>query len=339
MKLNIKLPIKPKLNDAAPSGGNVAVKSKGKERHRIVSLDKKKARIGWLFVLPFVLGFALIYIPIIFDSINLSFREITYISGGGYDTPWVGFANYQSALFDDTSFVQTLKAGIKELIFEVPAIIFFSLFVAILLNEKMAGRAAFRAIFFIPVVLSTGLIAQIDASNSVNAYMDSGSIDTGSSTNSVSEIISAVDIQNLFSNMMVGSEIATRVVALVNNIFDIVNRSGVQMLIFLAGLQSISPAIYESCTIEGASAWETFWKITFPMISPMILVNAVYTIIDSFTAESNSVMQYIKTVYETGGSGQVVSSAMSWMYFLLVILIVAACAGLISVFVFYQRRD
>ena len=109
------------------------------------------------------------------------------------------------------------------------------------------------------------------------------------------------------------------------------------MLIFLAGLQSISPAIYESCQIDGASTWETFWKITFPMISPMILVNAVYTIIDSFTTESNVTMSFIDAA--KGASSQIVGDAMSWMYFLIVMVILAAIAGLLSAFVFYQRRD
>lgn len=111
------------------------------------------------------------------------------------------------------------------------------------------------------------------------------------------------------------------------------------MLIFLSGLQSISPAIYESCSIDGASAWESFWKITLPMISPMILVNSVYTIIDSFTAQSNGVMSYISGVYNRDITGQVVSSAMSWMYFLMVIVLVAVIALILRLFVFYQRRD
>jgi ABC-type sugar transport system permease subunit len=111
------------------------------------------------------------------------------------------------------------------------------------------------------------------------------------------------------------------------------------MLIYLAGLQSISPAIYESCQIDGATAWETFWKITFPMISPMILVNTVYTVIDSFTSQSNVVMNYISKVYGTGNEGMVRSTAMSWMYFLVVILILLVVGGLVSAYVFYQRRD
>ena len=137
---------------------------------------------------------------------------------------------------------------------------------------------------------------------------------------------------------MIGTEIVEYVVQMVNNIFNIVNRCGVQMLIFLSGLQSISPAIYESCSIDGASGWETFWKITLPMVSPMILVNTVYTIIDAFTSSDNKVMKYISTVYEQA-NGKVLSSAMSWMYFLIVILIIAAVAGILSAFIFYQRRD
>ena len=111
------------------------------------------------------------------------------------------------------------------------------------------------------------------------------------------------------------------------------------MLIFLSGLQSISESIYESCRVDGATAWETFWKITFPMISPMILVNGVYTVIDSFTSESNSVMSYISNVYSTMKNGQVISSAMSWIYFLVVALMLVIVAGVLSKFVFYQRRD
>lgn len=327
------------MNNIIPKKRGKKAKSPLKEMHRIVSLDKKKARAGWIFVLPFILGFLLIYIPVIWQSISFSFSEINYIQGGGYITEFVGLDNYKNALFTDPEFVTTLTSGLEQLILEIPAIIFFSLFVAILLNQKMVGRAAFRAIFFIPVILTTGLIGEIDAGKTLDE-MSSSSIDTGAGASGAAGIVDSMDMQNLFSNMLVGSEITELVTGFVNNIFDIVNRSGVQMLIFLAGLQGISPSVYESCQMEGASAWETFWKITLPMISPMILVNLVYTIIDSFTAPSNTVMQYISRVYTTSGNaGQVISSAMSWMYFIIVILIVAVAALIIGRTVFYQRRD
>ena len=310
-----------------------------KKRRKIVSLDKKKARSGWFFVLPFVLGFLIIYLPVIIDSLKYSFCEIKILQGGGYRLDFVGLKNYQEALFEDPKFVQVLLAGLKELAFDIPAIVIFSLFMAVLLNKKMFGRAAFRAIFFIPVILSTGLIADIDAANILNTYMGSeGGIDDGSGGGGVTEIVSMADFTWLFRNMQVGTELLDYVVGIVNNIYNIINRSGVQMLIFLAGLQSISPAIYESCSIDGATGWETFWKITFPMISPMILVNTIYTVIDSFTAQSNSVMAYIDTVYSTAGKN-VVATAMSWIYFLIVLAIIALVAGVLSAYIFYQKRD
>lgn len=318
----------------------IQVDAPGKKRKRGASLDVKKARAGWFFILPFLLGFVLIYLPIIFDSIKYSFHEIDILIGGGYELKWVGWKNYSDAILVDTSYVTTLVSGLKQLILDIPSIVLFSLFIAIILNQKIAGRAAFRAIFFIPVILTTGLIDEIDAANTLNSYMEeTGGIDDGSGqTSTANEIISMMDVEVLFANMMIGTEILEYVVDLVNNIFNIVNRCGVQMLIFLSGLQSISPAIYESCSIDGASGWETFWKITLPMVSPMILVNTVYTIIDAFTSSDNQVMAYISRVYDQA-DGNVLSSAMSWMYFLIVILIIAAVSGLLSAFVFYQRRD
>ncbi len=318
---------------------NTAVVKKKKKRSS--ALDAKKARAGWLFVLPFVVGFVLIYLPIVFNSIRFSFNEIRILTGGGYELDFVGLQNYSNALFVDTGFTQALISGLQQLIIDIPCIVLFSLFIAIVLNQKIIGRTLFRAIFFIPVILTTGLIGSIDTNNQLLQYMSSTSgIDTGAGgTSATTQILNVMDVEKLFENMAVGQGLVEYVVQVVNDIFDIVNRCGVQMLIFLAGLQSISPAIYESCQIDGASAWETFWKVTLPMISPMILVNTVYTVIDSFTSSSNVVMTYIDSVYSSAANGNVLSSAMSWMYFLIVILIVALVGGIISGFVFYQRRD
>ena len=320
----------------APQKINAAPKKKKKAS----SLDARKSRAGWLFVLPFIIGFVIIYAPIVYDSILYSFTKINIVTGGGFRLTWVGLSNYQEALFVDATFVQTLTAGIQQLIFDIPAIVIFSLFMAVMLNEKMVGRAAFRAIFFIPVILSTGLIDKIDQQNQMLQYMENtSSMDMGDGgAEQSAQIISAMDVQKLFRNMVIGEELLNYVVGLVNDIYDIVNRSGVQMLIFLSALQSISPAIYESCQIDGATTWETFWKITLPMISPMILVNTVYTVIDSFTSADNQVMTYIDQVYDQP-SGNVLSSAMSWMYFIIVMVIIAAVAGVLSAYTFYQRQE
>ena len=312
---------------------------KAPKKRKIASLDRRKARAGWIFVLPFIIGFVLIYLPMVYDSIKLSFMEMNIVPGGGFELEYVGLANYSKALFEDPNYVQTLISGLKQLIFDIPAILIFSLFMAVMLNQKMVGRAAFRAIFFIPVVLSTGIMESIDSQNILSDYMESTSgIDDGSGQSAATEIVTALDVEKLFAGMKIGTELTQYVSSMVNNIFNIVNRSGVQMLIFLAALQSISPAIYESCRIDGATSWETFWKITLPMISPMILVNGVYTVIDAFTTDSNVVMSFVASTY-TATDGQTLSSAMAWMYFLIIILMVALIAAVFSAFVFYQKKD
>ena len=323
-----------------PPGNVPAPGMPAKRRASGASLDSRKARSGWLFLAPFILGLFFIYLPVIIDSIKFSFGDVKTLQGGGFVLKPVGWANYNEALFVDPNFTRELITGIKDLLFDVPAIVIFSLFMAVLLNQKMFGRAVFRAIFFIPVILCTGLIDEIDASNKLSEYMQNttSSIDTGSGTDAVQSIVNATDIQWMFNSMKVGTELTQYVVNIMNNIYDIINRSGVQMLIFLAGLQSVSPAIYESCDIDGASAWETFWKVTIPMVSPMILVNAIYTVIDALTSADNSVMSFISGVYN-GAGGQELSSAMSWMYFIIVLGLIGAVAGILSAFIFYQRRD
>ena len=315
---------------------DVKLSAAPKRRRKIASLDRRKARAGWFFVLPFLIGFVLIYLPMILQSLQISFSQIVFGKEGAYKIVWVGFLNYSNAIQVDPEFTQVLLKGLGSLAIDIPAILIFSLFMAIMLNTKMVGRAVFRSIFFIPVVLSTGIMESISALDVLTDYMESGEgIDDGSGKTQES-LVSTDDLALLFSNMKVGTELVEVVTKMVNNIFDIVNRSGVQMLIFLAALQSISPAIYESCKIDGATSWETFWKITLPMISPMILVNGIYTIIDSFTTESNSVMVYVQKVYS---EYQEMSTAMAWIYFAIVGLIVALIAAVMSGFVFYQRKN
>ena len=299
------------------------------------SLDAKKARAGYLFVLPFILGVVLIYLPILIDSICFSFYEISAVAGSdNLAFNFVGFDYYINSFTENESFTVVLFSSIQQLIFEVPAIIVFSLFIAVVLNQKMLGRAAFRAIFFVPVIIATGIMESINAADIMKGSASSG-IDTGAGSSGGTEIISMLDVQNLFKSMKIGGELVEYVVQLVNNVYNIINYSGVQMLIFLAGLQSISPSIYEACRIDGATGWETFWKVTFPMISPMILVNAVYTIIDSFTRSTNPMIMFLKSF--AGNDSQ--ETAMYWIYFVIVMLIIGVFALIASSFVFYQRRD
>lgn len=304
-------------------------------------LATRKANRGWFFVLPFVIGLVAVYLPIVIDSIFFSFNQIVKgvdpVTLERYETvESVGFYYYSEALFGGTTFVQSLWSGVQELVLNVPAIVIFSLFVAVLLNQKMLGRAAFRAIFFIPVILATGMMETIDAMDILSDSLEGGMEGGLEEDQNYENFFGFFDITVLLSTMKVGGNLVMYVIELVEKVYDIINDSGVQMLIFLAGLQSISPSIYEACQIEGATSWETFWKITIPMISPMILVNMIYTVIDSFTKSSNIVMKHISTVY-TADAHQ--ATAMSWIYFLVVLLIVGVFGLIMRSFVFYQKRD
>ena len=310
---------------------------KKKKRFRLGLLEKK-ALSGWLFVLPFVIGIIFVYAPIVWNSIMISFSDVKFTSNG-MELTWNNFANYTYMFNEDKWFAKTLIDGLKDLVLQIPAIVIFSLFMAIILNQKMTGRAVFRAIFFLPVILSTGIIDSIDSNSAFMAALENsqGGVDNNTGEEA-GGIISALDIESLLGGIKIGTELVTYVVSLVNNIFDIVSRSGVQMLVFLSGLQSISPAIYESCEVEGASAWETFWKITLPMISPMILVNAIYTVIDAFTCADNRVMAYIQKEFY-GKSFFAVSSTASWVYVGVVLVFIILVALIMKTVVFYQRRD
>jgi len=313
-----------------------------KKKKRASSLDRIKARSGWFFIAPFIIGFLVIYLPILIESVYWSFCDFRILSTGGFVTDFVGMDNYGKALFEDSDYVRVLIEGLQGLLFDIPAIVIFSLFMAILLNQKMTGRTIFRAIFFIPVILATGIIGRIDMGNAALTTMqDTGrQIATGSqNTVNTDTVLSALDFEWIFMSMKgISMDLIRYVIGIAENIYTIINRSGVQMLIFLGGLQSISPSIYESAYMEGASAWEAFWKITFPMISPMIFVNAVYTVIDSFTSPSNMVMIFINGVYNEP-NGRTLSSAMAWIYFTIVIAALALVGLIVSSFVFYQRRE
>ena len=310
-----------------------------RRKHRL-SLSTKKALSGWIFVLPFVIGILFFYAPIIIQSIQYTFSEVE-VGQGQLDLEFIGFENYHTVFNPppDTgkNFPVTLIDGMQDLILQIPAIVIFSLFMAIILNQKMPGRTLFRAIFFLPVILSTGVIDTIDSGSAMLESLEntSGGIDTGEGE--AGGIMSAMDLQNMLGSIKVGTQLVDYVVGLVNDIFDIVSRSGVQMLIFLSGLQSISPAIYESCQMEGASAWETFWKITLPMISPMILVNFIYTVIDAFTSADNRVMNFIGSNTSHFTRGEI--SVMYWVYILIVLVMIVVVGFLMKTFVYYQRRD
>ena len=323
-----------------------------KKKRKSSSLIERRDRLGWVFILPFLIGLVFLYASVIWESFTYSFAQyntIPAIKGGGYTLTFVGFDNFSEQLMkvvegnnEGKTYLELIFTSFASQIIDIVIIIMFSLFIAVLLNQKMMGRTVFRAIFFIPVVVGAGIIAKIDATAGeiLESMSSLDGIDMGTANGGAggSGLVSAMDVNMLLGNLGLPTTFTDMIIGLVESIYSIVNRAGVQMLIFLSGLQSISPAIYESCSIDGATGWESFWKITFPMLSPMILVNAFYTIIDSFTAESNEVMQAIIGLSPNGAPSGL-QSALAWTYFGVVIVALLLVALLFKNFVFYNRRN
>ncbi len=280
-----------------------------------LTIEGRKAMSGRLFVLPFVIGFLLFFLRPAFQSLQFVFSKVRLIPGG-FDINFVGLKNLDYIFLTDPDFNKNLVAATTSLLYKVPVVIIASLFFAIILNSKFKGRTLVRAVFFLPVIIASGVVMEIINSDTFATSLISSSegMDTAVSATSYG-------LTQLLVDMGLSSTVVEYFSYISSNLYDLMWRTGIQMIIFLAALQSISPALYEASSIEGASAWENFWMITIPMISPMILINVVYTIIDTFTDSANEVMDQISEVFAAQQYDR--AAAMSWVYFLIIGLILA----------------
>ncbi len=299
-------------------------------RKNILDLTAKKNLMGYVFVLPFFLGLVLLYIPALIESFKFSQSNII-IDANGYTLENVGWTHYSRALVEDAYFIRGIVESMGTMLLNVVIILIYSLIIATLLNRNIAGKGFYRAMLFLPVIISTGAIVaaqNMTLSSTAAAATEAGNVAGG--------LFSQVDIKLLLSSLNISPKLTGIVSSAVDNIYGIVTSSGVQLIIFLAGLQSISPAIYESATVEGATWWESFWKITIPMISPLILVNTVYSIVDSFTSDGNKVMGDIFKLITDGAYPD--ASARSFVYLAVVGVVIAVVVGIVNKFVFYENK-
>jgi ABC-type sugar transport system permease subunit len=296
------------------------------KKRKGIGLVEKKGMWGYLFISPFIVGLIFIFIPTVAKSLFYSFNDVK-IEFSNITTKFLGFKNYYDAFMTDPKFRVVLIAASKGILVDSTIIIFFSFFIANLLNQKFIGRGFVRTIFFLPVVLSVGIVAAMEKENLAYNAMSLVS----DSTNGFDQLgmQAMFSTFNIMAKLGLPNSISTFTMTAINNTYNIVNSSGVQILLFLSSLQSISPSIFEAAKVEGATKWEEFWKITFPMLSPMILVNVVYTVIDTFTNPTYGIMDFIETqAFNSGKLGY--AAALSWIYFLIVIVVLAITAGIIS---------
>ena len=293
-----------------------------------MDLVQKRNLKGLLFVLPFIIGFLVFFIAPLVTSAFYSFGDLD--PHQGYKLIFKGMANYHRALFEDAQFNRMLVQSVQAMAAQVPIILIFSFLVATMIKSSFPGRAAIRAILFLPVILTSGIVSSMENNDLVQGLMTSAMSDASS------VLVSTDSLQHFLLNLNFPAGMASYVMSAVTGIFGIINRSGIQILIFLAALQSISPALYEASSIEGATSWDNFWKITLPMVTPQMMVCLVYTIIDLFVDVNNTTMQYIYNfsfVHSQFGF----ASAMSWIYFMITVVVLAVYTGIISRFVLYYE--
>ncbi|MHB8963589.1 MAG: carbohydrate ABC transporter permease [Saccharofermentanales bacterium] len=300
-----------------------------------LSLHKKRALYGFVFVSPWIIGILLFFVNPILRTIQFSFSEIIIDPElNGYSTVFIGLQNFYEAFRIDIEFPKRLLASLIQMVTEVPIILIFSFFVAVLLKDKFRGASAVKTIFFLTVVLSSGVFLRMQAESSgYNNIVIGGA---AQSMGGVMASLSSFNIEGFLLQIGLSEQLVNYIVGPINNLYLLMTRSGIQIFIFLAGLHSISPSLYEACHMEGATGWETFWKVTFPMVSPLILVNTVYTVIDSFTSFTNTTIEYI---YNTAFGTSVrfaYSSSLSLVYFLIVGLCLGLISAMVSRKVFYQ---
>ena len=286
------------------------------------ALFEKRARYGYVFIAPLILGVCLIFIPNLIETFLYSVCEID--TANNFALNLSGFGFYKEALRSDPKFIPLLADNLKNLVINVPIIVIYSLFIATLLNQEFKGRVVARIIFFIPVLLATGVLSDTDSTALL--YTGAGQvIDTGVSSGS-----GFADMTTLLSSLSFPKPLIDVVTGAVSNIYTITHSSGLQIFIFLAGLQEIPTSVYEAASIEGCSKWELFWKITFPMIAPQIAVNAIYTIAISAT-DNNALLAYSNTL-AFGESNYSLATAMNIIYLLALGLFVMLVLALIGKF-------
>ncbi|WP_144027102.1 sugar ABC transporter permease [Paenibacillus sp. FSL R7-0273] len=257
---------------------------------------------GYSFISLWLIGFLLFMAIPLGRSLYYSFQKLQ-VSQNGLIASFVGTDHYRAAFTTDVNFLPLLKDTMVSMLTQVPLILIFSLFCAILLNRKLVGKTFFRGIFFLPVIIASGAI--------LSKLMDQGAANLPIFYN-----------ENLYSKLsaFIPGDLLETLLQYAESLTLVMWDSGVQILIFLAGLQTISITLYEAAKCDGATAWEGFWKITFPMIMPMMLVNTLFSIVSSFTKADNQMMTHIlNVVFKTNDFGY--GSAMGWIYFVIIFLI------------------
>lgn len=279
---------------------------------KVRSRANRENSMGYAFIGIWIIGFVIFMVYPLLTSLIYSLSDVKFTADGIVST-FVGFKNYTDIfkIEQGFNFVEALTAFLQQMVLQIPIIVVFSILIALLLNQKIKGRGVFRSIFFLPVIISSGPV--------INELISQGAGGTN--------IFESYGFISIIQSSL-SANLAKPIVDLFSQIIIIFWFSGVQILIFLAGLQKIDQQIYEAAQIDGAGPWQAFWKITMPSLSSLILVNSIYTIVLLSTFSENKVILSIKSNLFNSVTGFGMASAMAWMY-AIVVFVAIGLVGLV----------
>ena len=299
------------------------------------SLKKREALWGAIFVSPWLVGVAVLVAWPLGRTILLSFQRVTLLTG--LQAEWAGLANYVDVMSRDVEFIPALIGTVTDFVINAPVVIVFSLGMALLLVPIVRGQYFLRAIFFLPVIIGSASVIKEMLS------MGTGEEMMASTLKSLQTVLGATQAQTQVARPAAYDlDVVTHAMGFIAPIQVVLDRlaliiwhTGVQILLFVAGLNSIPPTLYEAAEVDGSTGWEAFWKITLPMLSPVILVAGIFTLVDALADPLNAVLDHVITVSLGGEASMGYGAAMGVIYFVVVFVLVLLFLRISSRMVFY----
>ena len=290
------------------------------KKRKMKGIEQLNRRYGRIFVAPWVIGMLMFYIIPLGQSFLFSMNDVN-VFDGGIDLKFVGLARYKGLLFADAGYTTMIKDALTSFLYSFPVIILLSLVLALLLNQKFKRRLFFRAMYFLPVIISTGVV--------INLLFKTTSSDLSNIGVSEGYTANMIDVNDIIERLGITGNIGEYISVTISKIFDLVWNCGIQTVLFIAGLQSVPASLYEASRVEGATKWEEFWFITFPSLSRVTLLVAVFTMVELIT---DTQVFLVSNIYNSMRAGVYDRpSTMMWLYFMI-------AGGMMGILIFLYNR-
>lgn len=290
------------MNYNAPSNS-----LKKNKKHK--GIESLKSTYGRLFVLHWEIGLILFFVMPLFQSFYYAFCDVSF-AGGEYHFDFAGMKNFDYAWNKNADFTNNVSESLLSIVGSLPVIVIISLILALLLNQKFRGRLFFRGLYFLPVIIASGVVIELLFKTTTSDLSSSGVSDTFASN--------MIQVDDIMAWLSLPTEIGAYFGGLLNDIFNLVWNCGIQIVLFISGMQSIPDSLYEVSKVEGATKWEEFWFITLPMLSRTLILVIIFTIVELVTAKDNVVMSQAYTLMKGAATSYGTASAMLWIYFIIV---------------------